>query len=60
MNQRTGPPDVTVLIVTKETDVIYALKGSRVMIARNVPFVSKEMNVTHVLLVTTVIYVVSL
>ena len=53
MNQHRHPSGVTVQTVTKETDVINALKGFRVMIARNVPLVSKEMNVTHVLLVTT-------
>ena len=50
-------PDVTVLIVSrgtgvkvanqisKETDVTCALRDSREMVARNVPLVSKEINV---------------
>ena len=52
------PPDVTVLIVTKETDVIDVLKCSREMVVRNVPLVTKEMNATDVLMVTMVILVV--
>ena len=47
MNQREHPPDVTALIVTRETDVTRALRGSR------------EKNVTPVLLVTMETYVVS-
>ena len=47
MNQQGSLPDVTAQTVTKETDAINALRGS------------KEMNVTHVLMVTMVIHVVT-
>ena len=36
VNQYGHPPDVTVLIVTKETGVINVPRGSREMVARNV------------------------
>ena len=45
-------PDVTALIVTKETDVTRVLRGPREKVARNVPLVSKGMNVSNVLLVS--------
>ena len=61
---------VTVLNITKETDVMNVLRGSREMVARNVLRGSREMaaqnvlkgfremNVTPVLLVTMAIHVV--
>ena len=49
MNQKGYPPDVTAQIVTKETDVTGVWKGSREMVAKNVPLVSREMNVNNVL-----------
>ena len=49
VNEHGHPPDVTVLIVTKETDVINALSSSRETAARNVPLVSKAMNVRNAL-----------
>ena len=52
------PPDVTVLTVSKETDVIDVLRCSREMIVRNISLVTKEMNETDVLMVTMVILVV--
>ena len=53
------PPDVTALIVTKETDVIDVLRGSREMAAQNVLNGSKEMNAINVLMVTMAKRVVS-
>ena len=47
VNKPGYPPDVTALIVTKETDVATVLKGSR------------EMNVMNVLVVTMATHVVS-
>ena len=47
MNQQGHPPDVTAQTITKEIGVMNALKGSW------------EMNVTHVLMVTMVIHVVT-
>ena len=52
------PPDVTVLTVSEETDVIDVLRCSRKMVVRNVPLVTKEMNATDVLMVTMVILMV--
>ena len=46
-NEPGRPPDVTVLIVMKETDAETALRGSR------------EMTVMNVLMVTTATHVVS-
>ena len=40
------------LTVTKETDVICVLRGSREMDAYSVPLASKEMTATYVLMVT--------
>ena len=48
VNKPGHPPDVTALIVTMETDVTTAWKGSREMIARNVPLVSRVMNANSV------------
>ena len=48
VNKPGHSPDVTVLIVTIETDVTTASKGSREMIARNVPLVSRVMNANSV------------
>ena len=45
VNQPGRPPDVTVHLVFKETGMTHALRGSREMVARNVPLVFKEMNV---------------
>ena len=47
VNKPGHPPDVTALIVTKETDVATVLKGSR------------EMTVMNVLMVTMATHVVS-
>ena len=52
VNQSGHPPDVTAHLVSKETAVICVLKGSREIVARNVPLVSKEMNARNVLLVS--------
>ena len=42
MRFSTSPPDVTAVTVTKETDVTRALRGSREMVAKNVPRITME------------------
>ena len=40
VNSAGHPPGVTALIVTKETDVTTASRGSREMAVKNVPLIS--------------------
>ena len=49
VNQPGHPPDVTALIISRETDVTSAQKGSKVTNVRNVPLISKVMNVRNAL-----------
>ena len=58
VNKLGHPPDVTVLIFTKETDVRDAQRDSREMVARNVLLVSREPSVKNVQRTTTEIIVV--
>ena len=44
VNKPGHPPDVTVLIVSKETDVIRAWKDPREKIVMNAPRTTMEMN----------------
>ena len=44
------PPDVTALIVTKETDVTRALRGSRERVVLNAHRITMEMIVVMILL----------
>ena len=59
VNKSGHPPDVTALIVTKVTDVNNVLRGSREMVAKNVPLASEEINARPVLLVTLATLAVS-
>ena len=53
VNKPGHPPGVTVLNVSKERDVAPALRGSREIVARNVPLISKVMIVRNVYRTTT-------
>ena len=47
-NEHGHPPGVTVHLISKETYVMHVLRGSREMVAKNAPLVSKVMNVNNV------------
>ena len=49
VNKPGHPPDVTAMIVPKETDVKYALRDFKESVAKNVPLGSKETIVNNVL-----------
>ena len=48
VNEHGHPPGVTVHLISKETYVMHVLRGSRKMVAKNAPLVSKAMNVNNV------------
>ena len=58
VSEHGQPPDVTVLFVFKETNVISALRGSGEMVVNNVLRGSRGLNVNNVHRTTTEITVV--
>ena len=58
VNKPGHPPDVTALIITKETDVNSVQDSSRERVARNVLLVSKESIFKNVCRITMVMIVV--